>query len=73
MFPDDVMKSKSLVPEAMCEFARATPPSSHTSHAHQIVHYPQSVDLLGSLSGQWMFDDERRNKVVFVHDPNTKP
>ena len=63
VFPDDFEKARVLIPEAMSEFAQATPPSSQKSHAHHIVHYPKLVDLLGSLSGQWMFGDERRNNV----------
>ena len=64
VFTADVELCKELVPEALSEFERATLPSSHKSHVHQIVHYPKCVDLLGSLSGQWMFGDERRNKVI---------
>ena len=63
VFQEDIVLSKSLIPEGLSEFERATPASSHKSHVHQIVHYPRCVDLLGSLSGQWMFGDERRNKV----------
>ena len=63
VFPADMDLSKSLITEGLSEFEHAAPPSSHKSHVHHIVHYPRSVDLLGSLSGQWMFGDERRNKV----------
>ena len=71
VFPDDFEKARVLIPEAMSEFAQATPPSSQKSHAHHIVHYPKLVDLLGSLSGQWMFGDERRNKVHLMCEHNT--
>ena len=71
VFPDDFEKGSVLIPEAMSEFAQATPPSSHKSHAHHIVHYPERVDFLGSLAGQWLFGDERRNKVQFMCEHNT--
>ena len=63
VFQDDHTLSKSKITEGLSDFEHATPPSSHKSHLHQIVHYPECVDWLGSLSGQWMFGDERRNKV----------
>ena len=47
----------------MSLFAKATPPSAHKSHMHQVVHYPRCVDALGPLNGCTMFSDERRNKV----------
>lgn len=63
IFQGDLKVAKLKITEGLSEFAQATPPSSHKSHLHQMVHYPRCVDLLGSLSGQWMFGDERRNKV----------
>ena len=59
----DFESANRLVPESMSEYAKVTPPSCKRSHMHPIVHYPRSVDLFGSLSGCWMFGDERRNKV----------
>ena len=70
VFQDDIKLSKSHITEGLSEFAQATPPSSHKSHLHHIVHYPACVDLLGPLSGQWLFGDERRNKVHSLHDLN---
>ena len=67
IFQGDLKVAKLKITEGLSEFAQATPPSSHKSHLHQVVHYPRSVDLLGSLSGQWMFGDERRNKVHSLH------
>ena len=64
VFLHDLEQSKVIVPEAMSEFAQATPPSSHKSHAHHILHYPKCVEYMGNLTGQWMFGDERRNKTV---------
>lgn len=60
----DLQLATRLIPESMVEYKQATPPSSAKSHMHQIVHYPRCVDFFGSLSGCWMFGDERRNKVV---------
>ena len=60
----DLRLTSTLVPEGMSEYEKVTPPSSQRSHMHQIVHYPRCVDLFGSLSGCWMFGDERRNKVI---------
>ena len=60
---DDVQRAELLIPEGLSELELTTPPSASKSHAHHIVHYPRCVDLLGPLSGQWMFGDERRNKV----------
>ena len=60
----DLKLARRLVPESMSEYVNVTPPSCAVSHMHQIVHYPRCVDLLGSLSGCWMFGDERRNKVI---------
>ena len=42
---------------------QVTPPSCGKSHMHQTVHYTDFVGRFGSLSGGWMFTDERRNKV----------
>ena len=50
----------------MSEFAKATPPSSHKSHMHQIVHYARCVKALGPLNGCTMLSDERRNKVSLI-------
>ena len=72
VFPDDHKLSKSKITEGLSEFEHATPPSSHKSHLHQVVHYPECVDLLGSLSGQWLFGDERRNKVHSLNIERTQ-
>ena len=64
---EDLALATRLIPESMSEYAKVTPPSAKRSHMHQIVHYPWSVDLFGSLSGSWMFTDERRNKVFDNH------
>lgn len=63
VLPKDLVDSKLLLPEGMSEFAKATPPSTHKSHMHQIVHYPRCVHKLGPLNGCTMLSDERRNKV----------
>ena len=62
----DLELAKRLVPESMSEYSNVTPPSCQRSHMHQIVHYPDNVDLHGPLSGGWMFCDERRNKVTLT-------
>ena len=59
----DIQLSERLIPESMSEYERETVPSCQRSHMHQIVHYPSCVQKFGSLSGCWMFADERRNKV----------
>ena len=64
-----MLLSKRLIPEGLSDYAKATPPSVQHSHKHQLLHYPRSADAFGSLSGSWMFTDERRNKVI--PNPNT--
>jgi len=64
---DDLELCNLIVPEALSECERVVPPSTLRSHLHQMVHYPQGVDKFGSLSGCWMFGDERRNKVLHTH------
>ena len=60
----DKNQAGTFITEAMSEYEKMSPPSSQKSHMHQFVHYPRSVDHLGSLGGTWMFGDERRNKVI---------
>ena len=64
-----MLLSKRLIPEGLSDYVKATPPSVQHSHKHQLLHYPRSADAFGSLSGSWMFTDERRNKVI--PNPNT--
>ena len=59
----DIERSELLISEGLSEFGKEVPPSTMKSHAHHIVHYPRCVDFLGPLNGQWLFGDERRNKV----------
>ena len=59
----DIIAAKLLLPEGLAEYAKATPPSSHKSHMHHVVHYARCVDALGPLNGCTMLSDERRNKV----------
>ena len=63
VYEDDVERAELLIPEGLSELEWTTPPSFSKSHSHHIVHYPRCVRLLGPLNGQWMFGDERRNKV----------
>ena len=60
---DNIGLAQTLIPEGLSELEKQTPPNAMKTHIHQVVHYPSSVDRFASLSGGWMFGDERRNKV----------
>jgi len=66
---EDLQLARRLIPEGLAEYVKVTPPSVQQSHKHQLIHYPRSVESFGSLSGSWMFTDERRNKVT--QNPNS--
>ena len=55
-----------LLAEGMSEYCKATPPSSHKTHMHHIIHYARCCDLFGPLNGFNMLSDERRNKVTLT-------
>ena len=59
----DLGLTEVLIAEGLSEFEKSTPRSVQNPAVHQIAHYPRSVRAFGSLSGTWMFSDERRNKV----------